>query len=499
MRRLAPLLAAALLAVPAGAGAAEPRPQPISIDPELELADERLAGIGAVGLLVPDAGPRTSEERARAALIRGEVRNSLRDGLPEGPPLIVLRPLEPGGVVLALPQGGDQPNDRRYPIAVVAPGRSALLTSDSTRISGLVSIADIAQGKLRTEPTDDPVAALRELDERITENGEARAPAAALAAALILLLAFVSPRAAVLGFATALAANLVLGIAGVSGFWAVVLGIGLAVAVAAPLAARVLRSPLAIGLSFAGVIAAYLVAMGIDAEWVALSPLGPTQNARFYGLSNLLETMLLVPALAGAALLRKPLGWAAFAAVAVLALVTVAGSRFGADGGGAIVLAAGYSALVFVLVGAGRRALGLALAGAAGAVLLIAVDALVGPSTHVGRTVRGGPDELLSALGDRVTLSWGRATDEWSVGLAALISLAVLAFLVVRTLGRELEPDARALLVGLAAAIAVSLVVNDSPKEVAVGGVVAYVALARYVGAGAPHPAGRIAPVLSRS
>ena len=36
-------------------------------------------------------------------------------------------------------------------------------------------------------------------------------------------------------------------------------------------------------------LVAYLVAMGVDDRWVALSPLGPSQNARFYGISNLLE------------------------------------------------------------------------------------------------------------------------------------------------------------------------------------------------------------------
>ena len=51
----------------------------------LELADlTALADKGAVGLLVPGAGQKTSADLARAALVRGEVRNSLRDGMPEG-------------------------------------------------------------------------------------------------------------------------------------------------------------------------------------------------------------------------------------------------------------------------------------------------------------------------------------------------------------------------------------------------------------------------------
>ena len=36
-------------------------------------------------------------------------------------------------------------------------------------------------------------------------------------------------------------------------------------------------------------------------DWVALTPLGPTQNSRFWGIGNQLETLLLAPLLAGAA------------------------------------------------------------------------------------------------------------------------------------------------------------------------------------------------------
>ena len=60
--------------------------------PGLELADlTRLEDRGAAGLLVPGAGPETSGTLARAALLRGEVRNSLRAGVPEGPVLISVK------------------------------------------------------------------------------------------------------------------------------------------------------------------------------------------------------------------------------------------------------------------------------------------------------------------------------------------------------------------------------------------------------------------------
>jgi hypothetical protein len=248
------------------------------------------------------------------------------------------------------------------------------------------------------------------------------------------------------------------------------------------------------------VLAAYLVGMAIDAAWVALSPLGPTQNARFYGISNLLETMLLVPALAGAALFGRRFGPAGFVAVAALALVTVASSRLGADGGGAIVLAAGFAVLGVALVGGGRRAwlAGTALAG--GAVLLIAVDALLGPSTHVGESVRGGPGELASDLGDRVTLSWERATSSPWTALVVAGSIAALALLAVRLPRLDVPRDARALLVAFLAAIAVSLVVNDSPGDVAAGGLLGYLVLERFVRRPEPIPRGLDWPYpLSRS
>jgi hypothetical protein len=489
---LATALAALIAAAPAGAAEQKLR---VLILPTSDLAVlETLAARGAVGLLVPDAGPRTSHARARASLVRGHVRNSLRAGLPEGTVLIEIagetgppEDLLQSAVFVGLPRGGDQANDRRYPVAVVAPGYRGLLVSDSTRIPGLVSIADLADTALGTEdalrstPSSDPVAELRELDLRIDDNGTARMPAAAVTAVLIAVLAVILPTAALLGFAAALAANLALGIGGVSYAGLAVPLIALAVGVGSPIVARRLHSPLAPAWIFAGVLAAYLVAMAADASWVALSPFGPTQNARFFGLSNLLETMLLVPAFVGAYLLGKRFGLAGFGVTAVLTLITVGGSRFGADGGGAIVLLAGYAVLLVLLAGGGRRSLVLAGAGAGALAALVAVDAALGPSTHVGETVRGGPDEVLTDLWERVELSWERATAGWLIGLAVLGAVLVLALLVARLPRLGIDREGRALLVAYAAAIAVSLLVNDSPKEVSLGGLVGYVALERWL------------------
>jgi hypothetical protein len=490
MRRRLLLVTAVLVALVPGSAQAEQR-MSVAVVPGSELNEvEALERPAAVGLLVPDAGPETSEARARAALVRGEVRNSLRGGPPSG--RVVIRINAEGSrapaILVGLPTGGTQPNDRRYLVAVVAPGYDGLLTSRSTRIPGLVSIADIAptalgeEGALGSQPSADPLAELRELDDRIDDNGTSRKPAAALATGFVLVYALTFPAAAVLGLAAVLVANVVLGGAAVSEPWLVLLTLGLAAAVGGPLLARSLRSRAAVGAALVAVVAAYLIAMLVDQSWVALSPLGPTQNARFYGLSNLLETMMLVPALAGAALVVRRFGPLAFAAAALLSLVTVASSRFGADAGGAIVLGAAFGALAVALAGGSRRGVAAGMAGAAalaGAALIL--DARVGPETHVGGSVGGGAGGILSDLGERIVLSWERATAGWGVAIVVAVAIVALVVLVSRLPRLQLGRDGRALLLAFAIAVVVSLVVNDSPVEVAVGGAVGYLALERYI------------------
>jgi hypothetical protein len=411
------------------------------------VATQLALGGGAVGLVVPDAGPRTSEERARASLVCGEVVNFLRGRAPscERP---LVRIVEDARLRLELPRGGEQPNDRRYPI--VLRGEQGLLTSDSTRIPGLVSIADVGRGRLRVVPHDDPAAYVRSLDRRIAENGRARVPAFLLVAAVLAALALLRPRAAVAGFVAVLAANLALGAAGVSSLWAVLLTVGLAAAAGGPLLARLPLVPLSIA-----VLAAYLGVLAAEGTWVALSPLGPSQNARFFGLSNLLETLLLVPALVAAALRVT------FLPAAVLATVMVAGSSFGADAGGAVVLVAAYAVLAVGLFGL-LLAVPAVAAIAAAAVLAI----VIGPATHATTAGSG-------ALLDRVRLSAERLADDWLVALVTALALVLVAVLAWRAPRGPLA-------LPLLAAIVASMVVNDSPFEVAVAGLVGYLTLARY-------------------
>jgi hypothetical protein len=472
----------ALLACAAGAGKGEEgQPLRVIVVPGLTISDLlELQDRAAIGLVMPGAGPRVTEASALAALERGVVRNSRRGGLPEGEKLIEVETLDaiPAGgpaVILSLPQGGDQANDRRYPIAVIAPGFEGLLESPSTRIAGIVSVADVAlaalgdASALSAAEAEDPVEELVALDARIQENGEVRAFAALLAGLGILLLAALVPQAALGAFGTVLLANLLLGVAGVSTPWLVLLVFGLALAAAVGLAWFV-PSTVATGALLALTVAAYALVLAANDTAVALSPLGPTQNARFFGLSNLLSALLLVAALGAAVLLHRRFGWRASLAVLAGSLATFASGELGADGGGSLVLVAGVAFLVYGLTG-GRVVAGLA-AGAGGVALvaaLVALDRATGTETHVTRAVGEGTG-FLSALGDRAVLSFERATDDWYVALGVLVGIAVLA--AVSALLIRLSPEVRALPLAIAGATAVSLAVNDSPLEVVAIGLV---------------------------
>lgn len=444
---------------------------------------EGLAARGAVGLVVPGAGPTTSERAALAAIASGEVRNSLRGEAASGRRLVRVEVAHrvPAGqrlVVVGIPAGGRQRNDRRYPVAVVAPGYAGLLTSRSTRIPGLVSAADIAPtalgrpGRLGTQPSGDPVEELARLDRRIRDNGTARPAAMAIACAAVILLAWRRPAAALPALLAALVANLGLGLAGTSRLVVVVAASAASVLVVA--VPRWRRWPTATAST--AVVAAYGAALALAPAAVALSPLGPTQNSRFYGLSNLLETALVVPLVAAAAGAARRAGWAGLAAVAAVAVPVFTLSRLGADGGGAAVLAVALPVAAVEACRAPRRALALAVPAAAlVAVAVVRLDAASGATSHLTRALGGG---VVDELAQRVALSATRLAAGWHV---AAITAAAAAALVVahRSVVRHL-PDraARAAPTAVAAAVAASLVVNDSPPEVAVLGVVGYLALA---------------------
>ena len=435
---------------------------------------ERYAGSGAIGLAVPGAGPTVTRESALNTLLTGEVESSLLGGTPEGEQRIELDVGPPPDTLVVLPPDGESENDR-YPVAV-NPGPRGVLTSSSTRIDGLISLADVADGKVEVVAVDDPVATLDRLEERIERNDRIRLPLTLLAGAIAYVTALFAPRWAPRVILLALAANLLL-----AGWWVVAL---------AALAAALLP----LGLACAAVLTAYLLTLGLDPEAVALSPFGPSQAGRFYGLSNLLATMLLVPALLGVALTGRRGGSAsntvslAGLAVGALALVTVAGSRFGADGGGLLVLLAGYATLLIRTRGApldARRAVAIGAIAVVTGLALVGLDAAVGGSSHVTEAVGDGPGAVLGDIADRLELSARRTFAGIGPAFAALASLAVLLFVATR---RPRRPVTDALLV----ALLVSLVVNDTPGDVLGMGAVAAFVVWRYEDAPARNAPGRL-------
>ena len=79
---------------------------------------------------------------------------------------------------------GSHHNVVRYPVAIVGPGYHGLLTSGSTRIDGLVSLADIAptakaiaageRPRIRSRADSAAAATLARLDERLARAHDAR-------------------------------------------------------------------------------------------------------------------------------------------------------------------------------------------------------------------------------------------------------------------------------------------------------------------------------------
>jgi mono/diheme cytochrome c family protein len=440
-RPLLLLVLALAVAAPAAAAVRVVEPFPLG----------RYAESGAIGLSVPGAGPTVTRSSALTTLLTGKVESSLLGGASGGPPLLELGAGPPPATLVVLPPPGRSENDR-YPIAVT-PGPRGVLTSDSTRIDGLVSLADVAHGRLEVVAVADPVRTLERLERRIERNDRIRLPLTVLVGGIAYVVAVFLPGLAPRVVLLALAANLWL-----AGWWLVAL---------VALAALVLP----LGLACAAVVVSYLLVLGLDPEAVALSPFGPSQAGRFYGVSNLLETMLLVPAVLGPWLLGR-----AGVALAGLALVAVAGSRFGADGGGLLVLLAAYATLVVRTRGVAldaRRAVAVAGAALVVGIALVGLDAAFGGSSHVTQAVGDGPGAVLGDVADRLELSARRTFDAVGPAFAVLASLVVVAYVATR---RPRRPVTDAVLV----ALLVSILVNDTPGDVVGFGAVAAFVVRRF-------------------
>ena len=198
---------------------------------------------------------------------------------------------------------------------MIGPGFDGLLTSQSTRIPGLVSVADVAPDGPRTtrtgsrpRPRTTRWRSSRRSTRASTRTGASGRSPPFSSACSSWRSRSSSRAAALLAFATGLAANL-------SSAWPACRRSRWCSRCSASRWRPVrpcLRWSHGRGSPLPSVSPpsslGYLVAFLLDPAVVALSPLGPSQNARFFGLSNLLSAMLLVPVLAAVTLLKQRLG-----------------------------------------------------------------------------------------------------------------------------------------------------------------------------------------------
>jgi hypothetical protein len=510
------LSAAVALAAPGTASARQTPPGEIRhvvvVDRMSDATFALLARRGAVGLLRPSYGPTTNRRRALAELVRGTEVNARLGGVPKGKPLIntnkasVFPNCKNCIVVQLPPRGRPIPNDRLYRIAVIGGGYHGLLTSPTTHIPGLVSIVDI-------EPTDmgrssatalswtpsKPTASLvklSRLDHAIGANNRLKFAALFILAGLLLVFALLGLRAAVTAIPAALLVNLALGVGQVSNEVLLCAAIAAGTALVAFLLARVCRSELALLTLYGGVVALYAFVMVTRPEWQAVNPFGPTQNSRFWGIGNQVETLLLAPLIAGAFLARRRFGIVGFVLFGVFGLVVMTDNRIGADGGGAIVLGVALAVLGARLFKLGARGFVGLLASSAFAVLWIVSRGLAHPGpNHLRSAFADHGTGLFKSLASRVPLSYLPALHAWEMVVPLLFVLAA-AFALAWRFARE--RSTRDLLLTFGVAIVTSLLVNDSAAYELTAGIAVVGAFARFAPAPAPARARVVAPVVAR-
>jgi len=337
---------------------------------------------------------------------------------------------------------------------VEIPGPPGLLVDPNTRIPGLVA-AKTPRADLTVRPDRDARADVGELRAKLRSAHDARAPANVVVGIVLGLLGVlaIGSRSALLARAAVLYAPAAIGLGLAWRSWpAIGFGaLGLVLVAAAPRRAFV---PLLFG-----VLAAALLILWQWPVTNSLATIGPHPDGghRFYGLTNQVETMLLAPALV------------AGLAAAPLALVLVGWSKAGADGGGLVVYAVGYSLLALRSYGVAtwRRvalAAGVALALA---VAFVAVDAATGGSSHVTHSLGRG---LLGDLAHRWRVSYDGATRSWGAFIMFASGVVLLALVA------SARPRPRAL-DAILVALLVSFVVNDTPMDVALWGALGAIAL----------------------
>jgi hypothetical protein len=235
-----------------------------------------------------------------------------------------------------------------------------------------------------------------------------------------------------------------------------------------------------------GVLVAYMVIFATRPGWAAITPLGPDQNLRFWGIGDQIATLLLGPVLMAAVIARQRLGWLGFAAFSLLALLVMTDNRFGANGGGAIGLGIALALLAARTSRRGLVALLGALAASAVAVLAIVQHGLSSPGPNHLRSAFGhGIAGFISVAVNRVPLVYAPAVHDWPLTLPLAVLLIASAVLTLRVTHAR---AARDLLFALTSGIAASLLVNDATGFMLAGGIACACSVARFTPTGVPVP-----------
>jgi hypothetical protein len=465
---------------------------------------------GAAAVVAADRAGRVGaptapgDHPAARSRVAGLTVTAVRAG--ELPALV--RGLRGDDMLIAIERPPPEDKGRQLAIGIAGRGFDGDLTSDSSRLDGLVLATDLAPtilerlgvevpdamsgSAIRTEGEADP-SRLVSLDDRMAAIGPRRGPV--IGVTLLVWAAVVLVAVAVGG---ARGARIALPLLAVSGLYVpavlllggaldpsetvelLLVGIG-----CPPLAAATLAvvpgygaAAVACGVS----VLAYAVDVVAGSPLTVLSLIGPNPalGVRFFGIGNELEATVatLIPIGVGAGLTAwgarrgEPVparsAAVAFALAALMGVLVFAPGRFGADVGAAIVLPVGAAVAAWFVLGGGRVRLLLAVfAPLLALAALLAIDLVLGGDAHLSRSVldAGGLDELGDVVERRVRLSaesFGRNIGNPSMWVC--IALVAVGVILRDRIGSWFEGSRPALagLVGAIAATLVGTIANDS-------------------------------------
>jgi hypothetical protein len=486
------------------------RSAPAEIVPGLLASTLERAGMGArvaagVGGAALVAANRDGRVRSAARCPqRGCAGLTVRSLPAEGLPALVGRQ-RGGDLLIAIERPPPEREGEQLSIGIAgggfAPGGE--LTSDGTRLDGLVLSTDVAPtvlerfgvevpgavsgSPIRAEGEADP-AELAALEERMRVIGPRRATV--IGASLLAWIALTGLAAALGGRR---AARIALPLAALAVVYvpavllataaiepgelaeALIVGIGCPLLAAATLALT--RTYAAFAFACAVTVLAYAIDVIVGSPLTALSLIGsnPGRGVRFFGIGNELEATVaaLIPLGVGAGLTAagvesRRAAAGAFMVAALAGVLVFAPGRFGADVGAAIVLPIGAAVAAWSVLGGGRRWLLVALAAVPLAfAALIGIDLALGGDAHLSRSVleAGGLNELGEVVERRVRLS----ADSFSDNALKPSFLACLALIATGVALRhriadwlEGRPAALAGLLGAIVATVAGTLANDS-------------------------------------